>query len=68
MHYPDGVMPDQYNDMLGLVRIFDKTMRIAHNRDWGGETPWRDISGYGLLGTRRTEREKKKKKNGKHRK
>lgn len=27
--YPDGIKPEQYGDMLALVRVFDKQMRIA---------------------------------------
>ena len=48
--YPDGIRPDQYEDALCLVRIFDKQMRIATDKDAFGETPYQDISGYGLLG------------------
>lgn len=48
--YPNGIFPDQYGDALGLVRIFDKCMRIANNKDAFGEEPWKDIVGYGILG------------------
>lgn len=48
--YPNGLNPDQYADALLLVRIFDKQMRIATNRDALGESPYRDIAGYGILG------------------
>jgi len=48
--YPDGLAPVQYDDALLLVRIFDKQMRIATNRDALGESPYRDIAGYGILG------------------
>ncbi len=48
--YPDGVRPDQYKDMLAVVRIIDKLFRIATARDALGEDPFRDIAGYGLLG------------------
>ena len=48
--YPRGVKPEQYSDMLALVRIFDKQMRIATNKDALGESPFRDIAGYGILG------------------
>src|SRR4029077_1447387 len=44
--YPDGIRPEQYTDMLLLVRIFDKQMRIATHKDALGETPFRDIAGY----------------------
>lgn len=48
--YPYGVKPEQLGDALLLVRIFDKAMRIATRKDAFGESPWRDIAGYGLLG------------------
>ena len=46
--YPDGVKPEQYADMLGVTRIFDKLMRIA-NGNQGEENAWRDLAGYGIL-------------------
>lgn len=46
--YPDGVKPIQYDDMLALVRVFDKQMRIA-NGNQGEENAWNDITGYGIL-------------------
>jgi hypothetical protein len=48
--YPNGIQPHQYTDALCLVRIFDKQMRIATRKDAFGESPYRDIAGYGLLG------------------
>lgn len=48
--YPNGVKPEQYADMLALVRVFDKQMRIATAKDALGENPWRDVAGYGILG------------------
>jgi hypothetical protein len=48
--YPGGVKPDQYVDMLGIVRVVDKLFRIATMKDAFGESPWKDIAGYGLLG------------------
>lgn len=48
--YPDGVKPEQYEDMLCLVRIWDKMMRVATSKDAFGEDPYRDITGYGILG------------------
>ena len=47
--YPDGIQPEQYGDMLALVRVFDKMMRIATDKDALGENPWNDIAGYGIL-------------------
>lgn len=51
--YPDGVKPEQYKDALLLVRIFDKLMRIATNKDALGENPYQDIAGYGILGSKK---------------
>ena len=48
--YPNGIAPGQYADMLGIVRIFDKQMRIATDPIAFNEEPWKDIAGYGLLG------------------
>jgi hypothetical protein len=48
--YPQGVKPEQFGDMLALVRVFDKQMRIATDKDALGENPWRDVAGYGVLG------------------
>jgi len=53
--YPDGIRPEQYDDALALVRIFDKQMRIATRKDAFGESPYRDIAGYGILGTAKDE-------------
>lgn len=47
--YPDGVRPDQYADLLAVVRVLDKLKRIATANDPFGESPWQDIAGYGLL-------------------
>ena len=52
--WPAGVPPADYGDMLGVIRIFDKLVRIATNKDFGGESPFRDIAGYGLLGLARS--------------
>lgn len=52
--YPDGIAPDQYGDALLVVRIIDKLSRIAQRhgggKDLGGESPYTDLAGYGLLG------------------
>lgn len=52
--YPDGVQPYQYKDMLAIIRIIDKLFRIAQRKedgsDLGGESPYNDITGYGILG------------------
>jgi len=53
--YPTGVAPEQYGDMLCLVRIFDKMKRIATQKDAFDESPWQDIAGYALLGLHQDE-------------
>ena len=49
--YPLGIKPDQYTDALAIIRVLDKLFRIATDKDALGESPWRDIAGYGILGT-----------------
>lgn len=48
--WPDGIRPDQYHQVLTLVRIIDKMFRIANQPDAFGESPYQDIAGYALLG------------------
>lgn len=57
--YPDGVKPNQYKDMLAVVRVIDKLFRIANKKEAFGESPWRDICGYALLGIANDEANKK---------
>ena len=47
--YPDGIKPEQYDDMLAIIRVFDKLMRIANHKNAFNENPWKDIAGYALL-------------------
>ena len=48
--FPDGVKPEQYDDLLCITRILDKLFRIANAPKAFGENPYGDIAGYGLLG------------------
>ena len=48
--YPHGISPNQYLDALAIVRVIDKLFRIANKKDAFGESPWRDICGYAILG------------------
>jgi hypothetical protein len=48
--YPNGILPEQFGDALLMVRIFDKLKRIATDNDPDGESPFADITGYGILG------------------
>ena len=47
--YPEGIKPNQYKDALCLVRMFDKMVRIATDKDAFGESPFRDLCGYSIL-------------------
>jgi hypothetical protein len=58
--YPSGVRIEQYRDMLGVVRVIDKLFRIATRKDAFGESPWRDIAGYGVVATVADERAQSK--------
>jgi len=48
--YPNGIAVDQMADALCLVRMIDKMFRIATHKDAFGESPYRDIAGYAILG------------------
>ncbi len=49
--YPEGVSVDKMGDMLLVVRVLDKLCRLADGeKEAFGESPWKDIAGYGLLG------------------
>lgn len=54
--YPKGVPIEKYDDMLTLVRIFDKIKRIATDKDALGESPYQDILGYCLLAIKNKEK------------
>lgn len=57
--YPKGVKPEQYDDMLAVVRVIDKIFRIATDRNALGEDPWEDIAGYAILRARQLNEEPK---------
>ena len=48
--YPDGIPVTQYAHSMLVVRVLDKLNRIATDMDALGESPWADITGYGILG------------------
>ncbi len=56
IYYPGGIRPNQYDDALLLVRIIDKQFRIANKKDAFGESPFRDIAGYGICGVVKDEK------------
>jgi hypothetical protein len=60
--YPDGIPVSAYTDALCIVRIFDKLKRIATDKNALGESPYRDICGYALLGTMKDEEQENREK------
>ena len=48
--YPEGIPVSGYRDALALIRVIDKLFRLTNRKDAFGESPWRDICGYALLG------------------
>jgi len=55
--YPNGVRPEQVDDMLTVVRILDKLRRIATQKNAFGESPYRDIIGYAMQGAKKDEQD-----------
>ena len=54
--YPDAIFPNQFEDLLLIVRMLDKIARLANQKDGvdlGGESPYSDLAGYSLLGLRK---------------
>lgn len=47
--YPEGIKPEQYQDLGLVIRILDKLSRIAKDNDPLGEDPFKDIAGYAIL-------------------
>lgn len=56
--YPNGIKPEQYTDALAIIRVIDKLFRLATKKDAFGESPWRDIAGYAILGVSNDESKK----------
>ena len=52
--FPNGIQPEQYDDLLTIARILDKLFRLANKPDAFGESPYGDILGYALLGLGRS--------------
>lgn len=48
--FPEGIPKEKMKDALLIVRILDKICRLSLGNGEGGESPFRDIAGYGLLG------------------
>jgi len=47
--FPEGVRPEQYQDLLVVTRVIDKLFRIANDKTAFNEDPWKDIAGYAIL-------------------
>ena len=56
--YPEGIKVNQYRDALAITRVIDKLFRLANKKDAFGESPWRDICGYAVLGVANDEQQK----------
>lgn len=56
--YPNGIKPEQYTDALAIIRVIDKLFRLATRKDAFGESPWKDIAGYAILGMSNDESKK----------
>jgi len=54
--YPEGIKPEQYRDALAVTRVIDKLFRLANKKDAFGESPWRDMCGYAILGVANDEK------------
>jgi len=48
--FPEGIKPNQYDDLLTIARILDKLFRLANDPRAFDENPYQDIVGYALLG------------------
>tara|TARA_R100001244_G_scaffold117405_1_gene87369 strand:- start:359 stop:649 length:291 start_codon:yes stop_codon:yes gene_type:complete len=57
--FPDGIKPEQYDDLLTIARMLDKLFRIATDPGAFEENPYQDIVGYGLLGMKRHDKSQK---------
>ena len=57
--YPNGVSVEQYSDMLALIRMFDKMMRIANKKEAFDENPFKDLAGYAILKSEESANEEK---------
>ncbi len=55
--YPAGIPVEQYRDALAVIRVIDKLFRLANDKEAFGESPWRDICGYAILGVANDEQD-----------
>jgi len=48
--FPSGIPTRKFRHAMLLTRILDKMMRIANDEGAFGESPYRDIAGYAIMG------------------
>ena len=53
--FPAGIPLDRYDEVLLIVRCWDKLQRIATGAAGQAESPWLDIAGYGICGVAQAE-------------
>ena len=56
--FPDGIPVSKYQDVLLFARMWDKLSRIATDENAFGESPYKDLCGYSLLGWSSSEAKK----------
>ena len=47
--YPEGVLPERYEEALTAGRIFEKLARRAHGKGTFDESEYLDIAGHALV-------------------
>lgn len=58
--FPNGVHPSRFDDMMLIARMWDKISRIATRKDAFGESPYKDLAGYCIIGAAKDEMYEKK--------
>jgi hypothetical protein len=53
--FPQGCHPSRFDDLLLIARMWDKLSRIATRPDAFGESPYKDIAGYAIIGAAKDE-------------
>lgn len=57
---PNGCHPSRYEDMLLFARSWDKWSRIFTRPDAFGESPYKDLVGYSIIGAEKDSVHEKK--------
>lgn len=56
--FPNGIPVDRYQEVLLMVRMFDKMQRLATGCGGDTEDPWMDLAGYSMLGVESSQHRK----------